>query len=149
MLAATLPKVVNYIQLDNDSLWEPWGRSSNCEKEFPSSAQSKLTPFQKLLLVKVLRPDRLESAMHLFVSEALEENDIAPPPLSLLEVYKSETIASEPILFIVSPGSDPTKELEEFAESIVGRDKFHQMAMGGGQNDDAVKLLKECAHKGH
>ena len=149
MLAATLPKVINYIQLDNDSIWEPWGRSSSCEKEFPSVALNKLSPFQKLLLVKVLRPDRLETAMHLFVSEALGENDIAPPPLSLVEVYKNESIAAEPILFIVSPGSDPTKELEEFAENIVGRDKFHQMAMGGGQNDEAVKLLKECAHKGH
>ena len=149
MLAATLPKIVNYIQLDNDSYWEPWGASASCEKEFPAAVQSKLTPFQKLLLVKVLRPDRLETAMHNFVAEALGETDIAPPPLSLMEVYRSESIAAEPVLFIVSPGSDPTKELEEFAEGVVGRDKFHQMAMGGGQNDEAVRLLKECAQKGH
>ncbi|OMJ92391.1 hypothetical protein SteCoe_4833 [Stentor coeruleus] len=149
MLAATLPKVINYIQLDNNNIWEPWGKSGTCEKEFPSSVSSKMTSFQKLLLVKVLRPDRLESAMHLFVCEALGESDVSPPPLSLMDVYRNETIATEPILFIVSPGSDPTKELEEFAEAVVGRDKFHQMAMGGGQNDEALKLLKECAHKGH
>ena len=148
MLAATLPKLINSLQLDS-SMWDGWGRSSTCEKEFPSAVMSKTSPFQKMLLVKVLRPDRLESAMHLFVSEALGESDIAPPPLSLLEIYKSESTNTEPILFIVSPGSDPTKELEEFAESQIGREKFHEMAMGGGQNDEALKLLKECAHKGH
>lgn len=149
MLAATLPKVINYIQLDNDSFWEPWGNSPTCEKEFPSAVQSKLSPFQRLLLVKVLRPDRLETAMHNFVAEAIGEHDTAPPPLSLLELYNTETSASEPVLFIVSPGSDPTKELEEFAETVVGREKFHQMAMGGGQNNEAVRVLKECAQKGH
>jgi dynein heavy chain 2 len=148
MLAATLPKLINSLQLDSSS-WDSWGSSSTCEKEFPQSISSKMTLFQKMLLVKVLRPDRLESAMHLFVSEALGESDIAPPPLSLSEIYKSESSCSEPVLFIVSPGSDPTKELEEFAESLIGRDKFHEMAMGGGQNDEALKLLKDCAHKGH
>ena len=147
MLAATLPKLINTLQLDTN-IWDNWGRSSTCEKEFPPSI-SKISIFQKLLLVKVLRPDRLESAMHVFVSEALSEPEIAPPPLSLTEIYKSESSSSEPILFIVSPGSDPTKELSEFAENQIGRDKFHEMAMGGGQNDEALKLLKECAHKGH
>ena len=65
MLGATLPRLVNYLQLDNDSIWRPWGESPQCEAEFP--AQVRLSIFQKLLLVKVLRPDRLESAMHAFL----------------------------------------------------------------------------------
>jgi dynein heavy chain 2 len=43
-----------------------------------------------------------------------------------------ESTPSEPILFIISPGSDPSAELQEFAEQIVGRAGYHEIAMGGG-----------------
>lgn len=54
----------------------------------------------------------------------------------------------EPILFIISPGSDPSTELQGFAETVVGRAAFHEIAMGGGQNDAAVDLVKSAAVKG-
>jgi len=39
---------------------------------------------------------------------------------------------------VVSAGSDPSKELEEFAESEVGRANFQELSMGGNQNDIAL-----------
>ena len=33
----------------------------------------------------------------------------------MLSLLENETNPNEPILFLVSPGADPTKELEEFA----------------------------------
>lgn len=147
LLGASLPRVVNFIQLDNEALWSPWAISAECEKELPGPVKSKLSPFQAMLIVKVLRPDRLESAMHLFVQQGLMIRDTAPPPLAFATLLK-ETTSSEPVLFLVSPGSDPSKELEDFAEQSVGRDRFHDMAMGGGQNDAAIQLLRDSAHKG-
>lgn len=82
--------------------------------------------------MKVLRPDRLESAMQLFVYEAFGGEQIQPSEFSLKNIYEKESTASEPILFIISPGSDPSNELQEFAESVVGRHSFHSLAMGGG-----------------
>lgn len=38
--------------------------------EFPQQVASRVTSFQKLILIQVMRPDRLESAMTLFVKEA-------------------------------------------------------------------------------
>jgi dynein heavy chain 2 len=147
LLGATLTRLVSTLNLDNESLWGPWANSAECEREFPGAVQSKLSPFQALLIVKVLRPDRLESAMHVFVQQGLSTKDTAPPPLSFARLLQ-ETTSSEPVLFLVSPGSDPSKELEEFAEQTVGRDRFHDMAMGGGQNDTALQLLRDSAHKG-
>jgi len=147
LLGASLPRVVNFIQLDNEGMWTPWANSAECEREIPAAIKNKLSPFQALLIVKVLRPDRLESAMHLFVQQGLSIKDTAPPPLSFVKLLK-DTTSSEPVLFLVSPGSDPSKELEEFAEQTVGRDRFHDMAMGGGQNDAAIQLLRDAAHKG-
>ena len=40
-----------------------------------------------------------------------------------------ETQAVEPVLFIVSPGADPSTELEELAREVVGKDHYHQVGM--------------------
>ena len=43
---------------------------------------------------------------------------------SLKDLYHKYSNCNQPILFVISPGSDPSKELEEFAERTVGRDKY-------------------------
>jgi len=43
--------------------------SAQPEKEFPASA-GRITAFQRLIIMKIIRPDRLESAMQFFVAEA-------------------------------------------------------------------------------
>lgn len=65
------------------------------------------------------------------------------------KIYEEESSPKEPILFIISAGSDPSAELQEFAEQVVGRSGYHELAMGGGQNDIAIALIKESAQKGH
>ena len=40
------------------------------------------------------------------------------------ELYKNKSNSNTPILFVISPGSDPSKELEELAEKTIGRDNF-------------------------
>jgi dynein heavy chain 2 len=66
----------------------------------------------------------------------------------LRNIYESESTPLEPILFIISPGSDPSTELSAFAETVVGRQCFHELAMGGGQNEVALELIKNAAERG-
>lgn len=40
---------------------------------------------------------------------------------------QNETQASEPILFILSLGADPSQELQDLAKSTIGADKYHQV----------------------
>ena len=147
LFGVTFPKVVSLCQLENEQMWRPWAAAKDCENRFPPTVMAKISPFQSLLLIKVLRPDRLEAAMNLFISKSLKITESAPP-FSLPLLVQEESVPSEPILFIVSPGADPSKELEEFAEGQIGRDKFLQMAMGGGQNEEALRLVREASHKG-
>ena len=51
-------------------------------------------------------------------------------------------------MFIITPGSDPSTELQDFADTVVGRQCFNDMAMGGGTNDAALELIKQAAAKG-
>jgi len=53
--------------------------------------------------------------------------ELSPPNLNLLHIMQNETQASEPILFILSLGADPSQELQDLAKSTIGADKYHQV----------------------
>lgn len=147
MFKSTFPGLYQSLCLDDSDLWLSFSRSSNCEQEVPSSIARKITPFQQVLLVQAIRPDRLQSAMAAFTSQALGMRELSPPPLNLRRLH-SETLEVEPVLLIISPGADPSQELLELASETVGRDNYHEMAMGQGQADLALATLRECSRSG-
>ena len=53
--------------------------------------------------------------MEIFVSKVLGLKELSPPALSLKNVLR-ETQSSEPVLIIISSGSDPSEELRELAQ---------------------------------
>ena len=58
------------------------------------------------------------------------------------------TCAGVPLLFMTNLGADPSQELQEVANSIVGAAAYHQLAMGQGQTQPALDLLQSCARSG-
>lgn len=54
----------------------------------------------------------------------------------------------QPVLFVTTAGADPSQELAAFAEAEVGRQQLHEVAMGQGQSEVALQLLKDCAATG-
>jgi hypothetical protein len=83
----------------------------------PSPWQARLSPFQRLLLLRVLRPDKLTSAMHGFVRAALGPRFVESPPLDL-EACLADSSATTPLIFVLSPGSDPMSMLLKHAERL-------------------------------
>lgn len=73
---------------------------------------------------------------------------LSPSALSFKQVWQTETINTEPILVLISPGVDPSQEIEELAAIAVGAEKFHPISMGQGQQEFAIEALKNCAEKG-
>ena len=54
--------------------------------------------------------------------------ELSPPNLNLVRMFEqNETQASEPILFILSPGADPSQELQDLAKATVGLERYHQV----------------------
>ncbi|XP_058489722.1 dynein cytoplasmic 2 heavy chain 1 isoform X1 [Solea solea] len=143
----TFPALYQSLCLSDSDLWLSFSQSSQCEQEIPSSVAKKITPFQQLLLVQSVRPDRLQSAMTAFTSQALGMKELSPPPLNLRRLYK-ETLEWEPVLIIISPGADPSQELAELAAETIGRDNYHEISMGQGQADVALAMLRECSRNG-
>ncbi|KAL3676900.1 hypothetical protein R1sor_026848 [Riccia sorocarpa] len=143
---AHLPGLVHSLNMESTRSWTPWAQSKLCERELPEIAMS-LTPFQRLVLIQALRPERLQSAMQLFVCSSLGIEDFYPP-LVLENLLSEERHASVPVLFITPPGEDPSLELEDFAALKIGSQNYHQLAMGQGQAQEALKLLHESARTG-
>lgn len=111
--------------IDDESTWRQWIGINECERSFPSD--KRVTLFQQLLIIQALRPDRLQIAMKEFACKILNLKDISPSTSNIKIIYESETIASEPILIIISPGSDPSEELRELADSVVGKQSYHEV----------------------
>ncbi|TPX62627.1 hypothetical protein PhCBS80983_g00247 [Powellomyces hirtus] len=109
---------------------------------------SSLRNFVTQAELQALRPDRLLSAMNNFCCTVLGMSSLAPPPLNLERLFTQESLPKEPILFITTAGADPSQELKEFASRTVGDDHYHQVAMGQGQGDVAIALLRQTAPKG-
>eukprot|EP00756_Hemistasia_phaeocysticola_P023549 Hpha_TRINITY_DN15900_c0_g17::TRINITY_DN15900_c0_g17_i1::g.73779::m.73779/K10414/DYNC2H, DNCH2; dynein heavy chain 2, cytosolic len=128
--------------------WYKWVKSRDPEVEMPGHLRD-VTAFQRLLLVQAFRPDRLTSAMDTFVRTQLQIESLTPPEVSLNK-YAEDSSHNEAILMITTPGADPSLVVEEtaFANPRIGRHNFVQIAMGGGQTDEAISQLRQCAATG-
>ena len=67
--------------------------------------------------------------------------ELAPPNVNLRKLLEKETRASEPILIIISPGADPSQEIEELAKDTIGAEKYHQVRFIVGFNYKIAYLL--------
>ena len=62
-----------------------------------------LTPFQRLMLIKVLLPASLTAAVHTFVLNMMGQQFIAVGHIDLREMFE-ESNAKTPLIFLLSPG---------------------------------------------
>jgi dynein heavy chain 2 len=131
--------------LENTGKWQRFSTSLEAEKDFP--AVRGVTPFQRVLVVQALRPDRLQSALLQFCCEILRVESISPPPLSLAAML-ADSKAPHPVMLISSAGADASKELQEFAGKTIGAGQYEELAMGGGQQDIAISMLSRAASSG-
>ncbi|XP_075054902.1 cytoplasmic dynein 2 heavy chain 1 [Mixophyes fleayi] len=147
LLKASLPALYQSLSLEDSNLWNHFSKSTVCEQELPAAIAKKLSLFQQVLVVQAVRPDRLQSAMAQFACRSLGLKELSPAPLNLKRLSK-DTLAIEPILIIISPGADPSQELQELASAEVGRECYREVAMGQGQAELAVQTLRESAREG-
>jgi len=148
-LSTTLPRVVQEYAMGDAGMWSSWITCQEPEADgsWPPSLAKPVSGFHKLLLVQALRPDRLRTAMAEYAARRLNEKSINPPPANMKDMVAA-TSPEEPLLFVVTPGSDPCQELNELAARTVGSSNLIELAMGQGQMELALQLLSECAREG-
>lgn len=113
--------------------------------------------FQKLLVIRVLRPDRVTTALDNFVRKTLPAGDdyvdcdATSSAAQVLASSYADSTPTTPIYFILSPGANPVSDVENLArkQGIDPTKLFHQVALGQGQDVIAHNWL-DVGHKdGH
>ena len=133
--------------------WREWIELEAPEEEMLPGEWKKLDSFNRLLLIRVLRPDRLTSALKMFVEERLGEVYVRPPSFSASSQELNFFPAATPILFIVAPGVNVTNGIEQALEAQNTTDDggnitLHHISMGLGQESHALRAIEEYAKKG-
>ncbi|KAJ8934458.1 hypothetical protein NQ314_013333 [Rhamnusium bicolor] len=100
----------------NLDTWQEWYDLDAPESvDFPCEYKEKLTPFQLLMLLRCFRIDRVFRAVGDYITVTMGEEYIMPPVISLDNIYEQSS-PTIPVVFILSPGSDPTAELMKLGD---------------------------------
>ncbi|XP_077418138.1 dynein axonemal heavy chain 10-like isoform X2 [Vanacampus margaritifer] len=132
----------------NSAEWQSWYDLDAPEQApMPMKYDERLTDFQKLLLLRCFRVDRVYRAITDYVTVTMGERYVQPPVISFDVIFEQSTPFS-PIVFILSPGSDPGADLMKLADRTGFTGKFKFLAMGQGQEKVALHLLELAASRG-
>ena len=104
----------------------------------------KMSEFQKLLILRTLRPDRTSESLSIFVKKVMGGKYIFSEPFNLKKSFADAT-PSTPIFFILSPGVDPVKDTERLAKDYkIGFESgnFALVSLGQGQEPVAERAVE-------
>lgn len=104
------------------------------------SSMAGLGFFQQLMVLRCVRPDRVLPAVMDYVSAALGEKYVTPPPFDLVGSYTDSSNTS-PLIFVLSPGADPFSALTMFAAEK-GKE-INSLSLGQGQGPKAEKMMED------
>lgn len=116
----------------------PW------EERLPGELE-KIDRFGKLLVYRCLRPDKMIPAFQQLVEETLGPDFSRSLPFDLSKIYPDSNPIT-PLIFLLSPGSDPFVSLTTFSQEI--KKNMFSISLGQGQGPLAEKMIQENSQKG-
>ena len=146
-----LPAFQNIVQSfqQNGGLWLEWYRSTDpATAVMPDGWDTKLNELQRMIVLRCLRPDRVMMSAKAFIVNNLGRDYVEPPPFILADIL-GDSNPRTPLIFVLSPGVDPTTNLLQLAISRGMGDKFKQLALGQGQGPTADRMIMEGMRDGH
>ncbi|KAJ3585525.1 hypothetical protein NHX12_014244, partial [Muraenolepis orangiensis] len=91
--------------------WHRWYTSDQPETApLPGEWEGSLKEMQRMLVVRSVRPDRVSSCVTSFIVNHLGSRFVEPPVLHMKAVLEDSTPRT-PLIFVLSPGVDPTGAL--------------------------------------
>ena len=144
---------------ENSPRFLEWYQNFTPEQEkLPGSFRElDRAPFKKLMVVRVLRPDRITAALTGFIQDILPrgkefvECDSELNSFQILEQAFEDSSPIIPLYFILSPGADVVSDVDKLAVKM-GKQKgvdYHNISLGQGQDVVAEEKLDVGNRQGH
>ena len=131
---------------ENLNSWRDYaGSYSPHEEELPGEWEDRLSVFDKLLILKVFRPEKLLYATSIYIEKELGPFYTRPLTTTVETVYK-ESDYTMPIIFVLSQGADPTGAILKFAEET--QNTILPISLGQGQDQFATLMIERGKETG-
>lgn len=140
VLGDSFPSIADEIE-KNGKKWVAYAESDKPEEEpLPGDWENILSPLEKLLILKIWRPEKILMAVSLYVKHAMGQFFIEFPSVTMEEFYK-DTDRKTPVVFVLSTGADPTQFLMKFVHEKKMQDRMSIISLGQGQGKKAQVLI--------
>eukprot|EP00879_Flechtneria_rotunda_P029616 GHRR01032042.1.p1 GENE.GHRR01032042.1~~GHRR01032042.1.p1 ORF type:complete len:1612 (+),score=608.41 GHRR01032042.1:122-4837(+) len=148
-----LKELEDYASLPDDLVgsskrWKEWMELERPEDEPLPGDWKRMPEFDRLLLFRALRPDRLTAAMRKFVTNMIGAKYVTSQPYDLERSFQ-DSAPGTPILMFLSPGVDVAGSVESLGSKLgVTSDagRYVSVSLGQGQEPIAMNALTN-AHK--
>jgi dynein heavy chain len=149
-----LARLPNFKGIDEDfaSIKDEWKAlfdSNTCHSDpLPGKWNDELDLFQKMLIIRCLRPDKLEAAISNFIDSSFDARFIDPPVFNLGAAFEDST-SVVPLVFVLTAGADPVSDLLKFADEMGFSEKLQSISLGQGQGPLAEQMIAKSCAEGH
>ncbi|KAK9527005.1 hypothetical protein VZT92_015671 [Zoarces viviparus] len=148
--ASKLPNLEGFFEhvQDNVSKWKELYDSGKPHKEQLPDRWSKLVGMDRMVVIRCFRLDKMVPAVQDFIVDNMGQAYIEPPTFDLAGSYKDSNCCT-PLIFVLSPGSDPTAGLLKFADDLeMGGSKTQTISLGQGQGPIAAQMIDKAIKEG-
>lgn len=114
----------------------------------PAPYNHQLDLFQKIIVIKCIRSDKVIPAIQNYVSATMGEKFIVAPTFDLSKCYRDSSIVS-PLIFVLSAGSDPVADFLKFCMEMGMGERYRSISLGQGQGKKAKALVELSCSKGY
>jgi len=117
-------------------------------RDLPAGWEPRVTPFQRLLVLRALREEKTTFAVREYVRRVLGDKFTEAPPFDLAGAF-DDSSAEVPIIFVLSPGADPIDYLLKLAEEKgKAGPGLRSISLGQGQGPVAERAMAEARRTG-
>lgn len=125
--------------------WKRFYDSNSSHNETFPGIFASADDIGKLCALQAIRPDKLINSLQDFVKQQMSDKFIKPPAFDIQACYEDSS-ATVPLIFILSPGSDPMGAVIRAAEIL--HNHVDMISLGQGQGSKAEKLIARAKEKG-
>lgn len=117
------------------------------EEPMPGEWNNKLNSFQKIILLKAIRADKVTIALQNYIIEQIGKQYVTPPTFKLDQCFRDSSNIS-PLIFVLSSGSDPIASFMKLVEQMDMKSRYQTISLGQGQEKKAELMISQGSTRG-